>query len=335
MSGTFLASEIRLLRRILDELGIDADQVLQDVGIDPALASQPRARYPFGRVMAAWARGAQVARDPDFALRAGRAYKPTDFHGLAVSFLASRDLATALGRIARYHTVVNTAVDTRLEPRADRLDLYFSTLESDIPTRRMQEDSRAAIIVDLGRSGVGPGLDPVEVSFTYPEPPDRRALDTMLRCPLVFDAPFSRLSFRSIDGSLPFLASNRELARSYDRVLDDMVKSLRHGDLVSRVKLAMVDQLSSGTPSEQSIARAVSVSPRSLQRRLAAESTTFTEVLTAVRCELAERYVGDPDLPVTEIGYMLGFSDVAAFSRAFKRWTGQSPAERRRIARAA
>ena len=72
------------------------------------------------------------------------------------------------------------------------------------------------------------------------------------------------------------------------------------------------------------------LSARSLQRRLAEQRTSFSDLLAAVRRELAERYVLDHGLPVTEISYMLGFSDLSSFSRAFKRWTGRSPAEARR-----
>lgn len=332
MSESFLASEIRLLTRLLDQAGIDSGRVLRESGIDPRLAEQPRARYPFDRVIDAWVRGAEMTGDPDFSLRIGKAYRATDLHGLAISFLASSDLATALARIARYHKVVNTVVKTRYEGTADRSTLFFSTIGGSTASRRMQEDSRSAILADLARQGLDSGTDPVEVRFTYPEPADRRELDALLRCRLVFDAAEWCIAYGADDSRRPFLASNREIAQSHDAVLDGVLKSLRRGDLVSRVQLAMVEQLASGTPSEHSVARAVSLSTRSLQRRLAEERTSFTDLLTTVRRDLAEKYVRDRDLAVTEISYMLGFSDVSSFSRAFKRWTGKSPVALRREA---
>lgn len=330
MSATFLAPDMRLLTRILDEAGIDSAAVLQQAGIDPALAEQPRARCPLGRVVAAWVRASEITDDPDLGLKAARFYRPTDFHGLAVSFLASSDLGTALARVARYHAVVNTALSTRLVRSQDRIDLFCSTVDAGDRGRRMLEDARAAILVSLARDAVSGPLDPVAVDFTYAEPADRSALEAMLRCPLRFGAPEWRLSFRAEDAARPFQASNRDIAVGNDAILDGLVRSLRQGDIVSRVKLAMVEQLASGSPSEHSIARAVSMSARSLQRRLATEGTSFTELLATVRRELAERYVQDPALPVTEISYMLGFADVSSFSRAFKRWTGLSPAAIRR-----
>ncbi len=334
MIGTFLASEIRLLSRALADRGIDANEVFRSAGLNPALIDQPRARFPFDRVAAAWARAVEITGDADLGLEAVKWYRPTDFHGLAVVVLASADLATALQRFARYHTVVNTALKVRLDRKTNRIDLVCTPLKVDPRAVRVLESGRTAILIDLLRSAISGPLDPLEVAFTYPKPESAGRASEALRAPVVYGAPEWRISFRSGDADRPFLASNRDLARSNDHVLDQMVQSLRQDDLVSRVKMAMVDELPSGTPSEDSIAKVVSMSPRSLQRRLASLHTSFKELLAAVRRELAEQYVDDRSIPVTEISYMLGFSDLSSFSRAFKRWTGRSPAERRHRATA-
>lgn len=330
MFGTFLASEVRLLRRMLEGRRIDLGPILKAARIDPALIDRPRARYPFDRVADAWYRAWVATGDPDFGLDAVGHYRPTDFHGLAVVFLASADLGTALRRLARYHVVVNTAVKLRLETRDDRVELRCRMTGDDLARRQVMEDMRAAVMVDLCRKAVDGPLDPVEVRYTCPRPASTAAQEEMFRCRLAFDADEWCLAFRASDAARPFLASNRELAQCNDRVLEEVLQSLRQDDLVSRVKRAMVDELPSGTPSENRVARAVSLSGRSLQRRLAEQKTSFSDLLSTVRRDLAERYVRDLGLPVTEISYMLGFSDLSSFSRAFKRWTGRSPAEARR-----
>lgn len=330
MFGTFLASEVRLLRRMLEHRGVDADAVLRGVRLDPALVEKSRARYPTDRVAEAWSRSVELTGDADFGLSAAEFYRPTDFHGLAVVFLASSDLGTALARLARYHAVVNTAVKMRVSTGDGRIELHCLTPGASSLRRRVMEDTRAAVLVDLCRNGVADPLDPLEIHYTSPRPASIVAHEKMFRCRMVFDAEDWRLVFRASDAERPFQASNRELAQSNDHVLESVLQSLRQDDLVSRVKRAMVDELPSGTPSENRIAKAVSLSARSLQRRLAEQRTSFSDLLAAVRRELAERYVLDHGLPVTEISYMLGFSDLSSFSRAFKRWTGRSPAEARR-----
>ena len=91
------------------------------------------------------------------------------------------------------------------------------------------------------------------------------------------------------------------------------------------MKNEIVDELPSGLPSDELIAKAVSMSTRSLRRRLSAEGTTYSQLLDAVRRELAERYIADTSRSLGEISYLLGFSELSSFSRAFKRWTGHTP----------
>ena len=80
------------------------------------------------------------------------------------------------------------------------------------------------------------------------------------------------------------------------------------------------------------IARKLHMSPRSLQRRLQGENTSFATVLFELRRDLAQRYLRDERIAIGEVGFLLGFLDVAAFQRAFKRWTGTTPAQYRRSA---
>jgi AraC-like DNA-binding protein len=81
---------------------------------------------------------------------------------------------------------------------------------------------------------------------------------------------------------------------------------------------------------EATIASDLHMSTRNLNRKLVAENTSFKALLLEIRSELASQYINDASLTLTEISYMLGFSEISSFSRAFKRWTGQSPSEVRR-----
>lgn len=329
MLGTFLASEVRILGRLLESYGLDPVKVCRDAGLNYAIAGEPRARVPVARVIAAWNHAAKVLDKPYLGLEAAKFYRATDFYGLAVVYLASPTLHVALDRLARYQMVVNTALTMKVTLDHDSIDLVATTIDVEPEARRVMEDARTSILVDISRSSASGTLDPFQVEVTYGKPGDLSPYEAVYHCPIVFSAPQWRLSYRLSDADRPFLADNRELARANDQVLDRMVKGLRQDTLISRVKMAMVDELPSGTPTEDAIARSVSMSGRSLQRRLAEEGTSFTELLASVRRELAQQYVEDRAIPVTEIGYMLGFSDVSAFSRAFKRWFGRSPAATR------
>ena len=102
------------------------------------------------------------------------------------------------------------------------------------------------------------------------------------------------------------------------------------GDIVNRAKTAILEELGEGSVTESAIADYLHMSTRNLNRKLSAENTSFKTLMLEIRTELANQYINDATLTLTEISFMLGFSEISSFSRAYKRWTGMSPSEARR-----
>jgi AraC-like DNA-binding protein len=123
--------------------------------------------------------------------------------------------------------------------------------------------------------------------------------------------------------------SNDQLAELNEHIV---VKYLAHSarqDIVNRAKAAIIDGLSEGGVSEITVAEALHMTPRNLHRKLQKEDTSFKLLLTQVRKELAQQYIQDRSKTLTEISYLLGFSEASSCSRAYKGWTGQAPSEAR------
>jgi AraC-like DNA-binding protein len=116
----------------------------------------------------------------------------------------------------------------------------------------------------------------------------------------------------------------------HDQLNMDYLAKLREGSLVHRVKAGIIDSLPSGPVANEKVARELGMSVRSLQRRLAEAGTSFRDLLDTSRQEMAQSYIREPEIELVEIAFLLGFSDQSAFSRAFKRWTGNSPNEVRK-----
>ena len=122
----------------------------------------------------------------------------------------------------------------------------------------------------------------------------------------------------------PFFDFLGELSRSFQRPARPRAKQLRR-----EVEQKLERLLEAGDANLDRVASDLGLSRQTLYRRLKAEGTTLEEVLDALRRRLALRYIRDEGVSAKEAAYRLGFSDPAAFSRAFKRWTGQSPSEMR------
>ncbi len=119
--------------------------------------------------------------------------------------------------------------------------------------------------------------------------------------------------------------ANAELAHANERIIADYLSRLELGTTVAKVKTILVDHLPSGEATEEKLAATLHLSRSSLQRRLREEGTNYRAVLQEVRRELAEKMLIDGSQTLSEISFLLGFADLSAFSRAFKRWTGLAP----------
>ena len=125
----------------------------------------------------------------------------------------------------------------------------------------------------------------------------------------------------------PFPAANVELARQNDQIMMKMLADTVKGDLVMQVRSKLVELLPSGECSKEDIARELYMSVRTLHNKLERLNSSYQHVLDDTRRELAEQYMQQQQRSISEVAYLLGFSDCSNFSRAFKRWTGESPSQ--------
>jgi len=335
MIATSLASAARPFWRLLEHCHIDAERVFREAGLDPALMDKPRERYRVEQRTAAWVKAAELTDDPCFGLRMAEVLTPTDLHALGYAFLASGTLRTALGRLSRYVQIINDAIGFRLEDAGDRVAFSLTAEPAAYPSLLLaQEDSLWAWIMALCRTVYGQPLDPVEVWLLHPEVDCQGRYVGFFRAPVRFGSETSAIFLAHADLNRPLPASNRELALANDRILTEFLNKLRKDDLVSRVKTEIMAGLPSGSPAEEDIAKAVCLSARTLNRKLAALGTSYFQLLETVRRELALQYIADPALSLNDVSFLLGFSEQSTFSRAFRRWTGQAPSAARERAAA-
>jgi AraC-like DNA-binding protein len=175
------------------------------------------------------------------------------------------------------------------------------------------------------RLNFGERLDPVSVSLMHPEPICSGDYFAYFRCPLHFDAPANRLTLKTEIMDKRLASDSPQLAQLNDQIMIQYLAQLDKENIVARVKAVIIEKMPSGKVTDQAIAEALYMHARSLQRKLKDEGTTFKTLLNDVRQELAYQYIRDSRLNVNEISFLLGFSDISSFSRAFKRWTGEPP----------
>jgi AraC-like DNA-binding protein len=325
MTSTVLPSFAKILWKVSESLGIDTKQLFLDAHLDLSIISEARSRYNTDCLVKAWAMALERSGEPNIGLYTANHYSPNDLHALGTAFLTSHDLLDALNRYSLYAKVLGSDYRFNVVVSGDEIICTDEYLGTDTFRPPLIEDIQHALIIDLSRKGVGDTLDPVSVSFSYPEPDDTSEHQAFFRCQLKFGQKHTGVCFSKADSQRRFVDENRDIARGNDQILDSYLARSKGLSTSAKVNQVILERLASGAPTESDVADVLHVSSRTLARRLTDENTSFRELLTNVRRELADAYIADDSVPITEISYILGFSDLSSFSRAFKAWNGYSP----------
>jgi AraC-like DNA-binding protein len=185
-----------------------------------------------------------------------------------------------------------------------------------------------AVWVRAGRAVTGIEWSPLEVRFGHAAPRDAGDHERFFRAPVRFRMGENAFTLAAELLALPCTRADAALAALLDRYAAERIaRAPGAGRLADRVHALLEAGLRSGEVSATSLARRLGMSVRSLNRLLATEGTSYQKALDSLRHELAARQLSDPGTPVSEVAFQLGFSDLSSFYRAFRRWTGTTPAE--------
>jgi AraC-like DNA-binding protein len=276
-------------------------------------------------------RGAIVLTgDEDIGLKAARALEVGSLGALEYAAASARTSRDSMDVIARYLSLVTDSITFAFEAHPDGTTTV--QLEHMVAMPRAAEDFAVAAfhVATLHRF---PDFDAgYRVFFQHAGSDSSEYTKTFPRASVTFNAPHSGFTFETkhLDRLLP--ESDPNLHVLISRHADQLLASLPKVEtFTERVRNQLVSELRGGEPTAPVIARKIGVSTRTLTRKLEAEGHSFKELLEELREGLAIRYTTSTDLLLSEVALLLGFSSSAAFNRAFKRWTGQSPIEYRRL----
>jgi len=169
----------------------------------------------------------------------------------------------------------------------------------------------------------------------YPAPEHWRSYEAFFGCPVEFDSAVMEWRFNASVLQLPCPNANPITSAMSMGFCQQLVASLPdESDLVEAVRMACLSR-NGRFPGVEAVAQALSMSPRTLHRRLSEHQRTFQSVLDEVRCALAMEFLQQSDMPMDDLAAQVGFSEAANFRKAFRKWTGQSPGDYRRALRSA
>jgi AraC-like DNA-binding protein len=324
---TTIGSVAALLAETLMDCDVDPAPLFARAGIELSVTHDPDARIPTRRMLDLWALAIEATGNPCIGLHAARHFQPAMLHGLGFAWLASNTLRDALGRLVRFSRLINAITDIRLEDRADTLDLIMLGPEKWPNFVHAAADLGMAAFLRMCRITACEEISPVCVNLQRPEPECARQFDEFFACPIRYSAVDNRLCFDRDIINRPLATANPHLARVNDQTVMDYLTRFDQASISLQVRSRIIDLLPGGTPNQTEIADSLNISLRSLQRRLKEENTTFKKLLDDTRRDLAIQYILQSRRSLATITYLLGFSEPGNFTRAFRRWTGNTPME--------
>ena len=261
-------------------------------------------------------------RDPD----------AREFGLVGYTLAFSPTVGAALQRLTRYDRLLSDALVVALEA-ADAGTWVRLDVEPALRAFRPAADFRLAAVLAVCREIAAAPIAPLTVQFPYQRPADVREYARFYRAPLAFGALATAFLLRPDDLARPVVASDATLTGYLAPLAAQRLTVLGGQDtLRDRVRQVLWAALSEGVPTLEGVGRGLGLSPRTLQRRLRAEGTTLSAVLTQLRHDLALPLLRDGRLAVAEVAFLLGYEDPSAFHRAFRRWSRRSPRAFRRAA---
>ena len=311
---------------LLRERGVDPAALLAELDLAPALFDDPEHTIPFATMGALLGRCAEQTRCPHFGLLVGQAAGISALG--AVGFLAQSapDVRTALGLLAnRSHLHNPNATISVVETDAVAM-LGWTIVQAGIPNREQLLDGAMAIAFNLMRTLCGSGWLPRQVRFAHARPADLAAHRQFFQAELRFDTEETCLVFsrRWMDEASP--AADPLLHKLMQQQVGALALNAG-GTLADELRRLFPSLITMQRASLAETAKAVGLSDRTLNRRLAAEGTSFATLRDESRHTLACQLLESTRMAASDIAVVLGYANCSAFTRAFSRWTGIGPTQ--------
>ncbi|WP_371153842.1 AraC family transcriptional regulator [Jannaschia sp. 2305UL9-9] len=310
---------------------IDAARLLSGAGVDPAAPADPRQMIPATAYYDMLERIAAQIDVTDLPLRTGASMRLDEYGALGLAFKAATTLGASFARVERYARLWTSVVEyeLRAHPRGTLFILHRAS-ERRLGLR-LSNEATLASAVSIARQVSPVPVHPLEVRVRHHAPCRVDGHHDWFGCPVRFDADLDAILFSTDTLAQPNILGDEGISRYLVSHLDAELALIDDAaPLVRRTQDAIAQSLNEGTPRMSDIARQLGLSVRSFHRRLSEQGMSFQGLTERTRRDLAEGLLRDDRHSLAEIAFLTGFSEQSAFTRAFKRWVGVTPAQFRK-----
>ena len=269
-------------------------------------------------------RAARALDDPLFSLHLGQCITPNHLGVLGYILLSCVNVAALHQRWQQYERLVHDLTPLRSHSTEGSFLLEWPTNNDKIYA--IADETALAAQFQFLRNATGKEILAEEVCFRHPVPADPRPYDEFFGCPVRFGQPYVSVRIPLVVLDLPLRQADAALLNMMELQAAALLDKLQDpNDLIRAVRACIAKHARESELGIERVASSLNLSTRTLHRRLAQEGWNFRDLCNNTKRELAEAYLRDSTLTLSEVGWLLGYSEHSAFTRAFKQWTGVAP----------
>jgi AraC-like DNA-binding protein len=267
--------------------------------------------------------------DACFGLHFGERFDPRDIGALGYVVLNSPTVAIALHNVERYLHLHNEAAKVSFSMEHERSHLRFLLAAPTTESTRQHHEYSMALALKALRTLAGSNWHPLEVRLAHKAPENVTEHRRIFGQRTIFGCASNEFAFDNKSLEAPSAAADARLYRILKRHAERLLSEMPRETGLLPVRQAIVEAMQEGVPNLAEVAKRMALSPRTLQRRLDQHGVVFKKLLDDTRRRFALDYLKTRKRSLTEIAFLLGYSEASAFNRAFRRWTGSTPADYR------
>ena len=329
---TIMAGSVGIMLHYATLQGASMSTLLAQAGIDPMLLTDPNTRIALPLFQKLWRLAVQATNNPALGLAMGQIAAPSTGGVVAYVMMHCPTIKVAIEKYTRYQDLICQGTECFLQTQGQQVFMGTRIVTPTITEHQQVLDSELAILYTALKNLSASRFKLEAVYFEYDQPADtlpyKEAFDG---APVHFNKAQSGLLFNAEQLSLPVINADPAMGQMFMAVANQALEALNGQEPISnKVRRYLVDQLKGHEPNLEHTAQHFAMSARNLQLKLSQEGTNFKDLLDGIRKEMATRHLRQKHSTLTDIAFLLGFSEASAFSRSFKRWTGLSPMQWRK-----